>query len=31
MEFKPAAIPDVILITPRVHSDERGFLMETYQ
>ena len=28
---KAAAIPDVVLITPRVHSDERGFFMETYR
>lgn len=31
MKFIPTAIPDVILIEPRVYSDERGFFMETYQ
>ena len=31
MEFKPAAIPDVILIELQVFADERGFFMETYQ
>jgi dTDP-4-dehydrorhamnose 3,5-epimerase len=30
VEFKSATIPDVILIRPRVYSDERGFFMETY-
>lgn len=31
MLFKPTSIPDVILITPQVFGDERGFFMETYQ
>lgn len=31
MHFTPTAIPDVILITPKVFGDERGFFMETYQ
>ncbi|OGO27331.1 MAG: dTDP-4-dehydrorhamnose 3,5-epimerase [Chloroflexi bacterium RBG_16_54_11] len=31
MLFEPTAIPEVILITPQVHGDERGFFMETYQ
>jgi dTDP-4-dehydrorhamnose 3,5-epimerase len=31
MEFQPTSIPDVILITPKVFGDERGFFMETYQ
>ena len=31
MRFRPTAIPDVILIVPNVHNDERGFFMETYQ
>lgn len=31
MKFTPAAIPEVILIEPRVHGDARGFFMETYQ
>ena len=30
-EFKRLEIPDVILITPEVFFDERGFFMETYQ
>jgi dTDP-4-dehydrorhamnose 3,5-epimerase len=31
MNFYPSAIPDVILIEPRLFGDERGFFMETYQ
>jgi dTDP-4-dehydrorhamnose 3,5-epimerase len=31
MRFEPTSIPDVILITPQVFGDERGFFMETYQ
>ncbi len=31
MLFEPTTIPDVILITPQVFGDERGFFMETYQ
>jgi dTDP-4-dehydrorhamnose 3,5-epimerase len=31
MEFEPTAIPDVVLIHPKVFGDERGFFMETYQ
>lgn len=31
MKFSPTAIPDVILIEPRVFGDSRGFFMETYQ
>lgn len=31
MLFEPMMIPDVILITPQMHGDERGFFMETYQ
>ncbi len=31
MEFTPLAIPDVVLITPKVFGDERGFFMETFQ
>ena len=31
MELKPTHIPDVLLIQPKVHGDERGFLMETYR
>jgi len=29
-EFEPLAIPEVILIKPKVFSDERGFFLETY-
>jgi dTDP-4-dehydrorhamnose 3,5-epimerase len=29
--FTPTVIPDVIIIDPRVFSDERGFFMETYK
>jgi dTDP-4-dehydrorhamnose 3,5-epimerase len=31
MEFTATAIPDVILIEPKVFGDPRGFFMETYQ
>lgn len=31
MEFIHTSIPDVILIKPKVFSDQRGFFMETYQ
>jgi dTDP-4-dehydrorhamnose 3,5-epimerase len=31
MEFEPTAIPDVVLIHPKVYGDERGFFMETYR
>jgi dTDP-4-dehydrorhamnose 3,5-epimerase len=31
MQFEPTRIPEVILITPQVFGDERGFFMETYQ
>ncbi len=30
-EFRRLEIPDVILITPKVFTDERGFFMETYE
>lgn len=30
MIFTPMPIPDVLLVTPRVHGDERGFFMETW-
>lgn len=30
-EFKRLEIPEVILITPKVFTDERGFFMEIYQ
>jgi dTDP-4-dehydrorhamnose 3,5-epimerase len=31
MQFEPTIIPDIILISPQVHGDDRGFFMETYQ
>jgi dTDP-4-dehydrorhamnose 3,5-epimerase len=31
MEIVPLAIPDVLLIRPRVHGDERGFFVEVWQ
>lgn len=31
MKITPTAIPDVLLIEPRVFGDSRGFFMETYQ
>ena len=30
-EFKRLEIPDVILITPKAFSDERGFFMESHK
>ncbi len=30
MQFTPLEIPDVLLLEPQVHSDERGFFLETY-
>ena len=30
-EFKPLAIPEILLISPRVRTDSRGFFMETYK
>jgi dTDP-4-dehydrorhamnose 3,5-epimerase len=30
MEFEAQAIPDIVLIKPRVHADSRGFFLETY-
>lgn len=30
-DFKRLAIPEVLLITPRVQADSRGFFMETYR
>lgn len=31
MEYKELAIPDVVLLTPKVFGDERGFFMETFR
>ncbi len=28
--FRPTAIPEVILVTPAVHRDDRGFFLETF-
>ncbi|MCK4725988.1 MAG: dTDP-4-dehydrorhamnose 3,5-epimerase family protein, partial [Anaerolineales bacterium] len=29
MKFRPTTIPDVQIIEPVLHEDERGFFMET--
>ena len=31
LRFTPATLPGVVIIEPKVFSDERGFLMETYK
>ncbi|WP_438455119.1 dTDP-4-dehydrorhamnose 3,5-epimerase [Vreelandella venusta] len=31
MQYEKLAIPDVVLITPQVFGDERGFFMETFR
>ena len=31
MEYRPTAIPDVVLCVPKVFGDERGFFMETFR
>lgn len=31
MKFLPLAIPEVVLVEPDVHRDDRGFFLETYQ
>ena len=31
MKFIPTQIPDVILVEPKIHGDQRGFFMETYK
>lgn len=31
MQFEPTHLPDVVLIKPRVFSDERGFFLESWQ
>lgn len=31
MKFRPTAIPEVMLIEPKVFGDQRGFFMEVYQ
>jgi dTDP-4-dehydrorhamnose 3,5-epimerase len=30
MRFRPTELPDVILVEPDVHRDQRGFFLETY-
>jgi dTDP-4-dehydrorhamnose 3,5-epimerase len=30
MRFEPTALPEVVVITPDVHPDPRGFFLETY-
>jgi dTDP-4-dehydrorhamnose 3,5-epimerase len=30
MKFLPTAIPEVVLVQPDVHGDDRGFFLETY-
>ena len=31
MQFEPQVVPDVVLMTPRILGDERGFFMETFR
>ncbi len=31
MKFTPQAIPDILLMEPLVHNDERGYFVETYK
>ncbi len=31
MQFTPTAIPDVIIIEPKIFADQRGFFLESYQ
>ncbi len=31
LDIQPAQIPDVLIITPQLHGDARGYFMETYQ
>lgn len=31
MEFEPTALPDVVLIRPKVHGDPRGFFFESWE
>ena len=30
MKFTPSRIPDVVIVEPDVHGDDRGFFMETW-
>ncbi|MCH8991090.1 MAG: dTDP-4-dehydrorhamnose 3,5-epimerase family protein, partial [Acidobacteria bacterium] len=31
MKFTPTEIPEVILVEPDVHRDDRGFFLESYR
>ncbi|KXS55222.1 MAG: hypothetical protein AWU57_406 [Marinobacter sp. T13-3] len=31
MDYQPLSIPDVVLLTPKVFGDERGFFLETFR
>ena len=31
MEFQKSSIPEVIICTPKVYEDDRGFLSESYR
>jgi len=31
MKYSPLCIPDMVLMTPEIHSDERGFFLETFR
>ncbi|HLC33382.1 MAG TPA: dTDP-4-dehydrorhamnose 3,5-epimerase family protein, partial [Anaerolineales bacterium] len=31
MKCEPSAIPEVLLLEPELHEDERGFFLESYQ
>lgn len=31
MEYRPTAVPDVVLLVPKVFGDERGFFLETFR
>jgi len=30
VKFTPTCIPDIVIVEPRVHADDRGFFMETW-
>ena len=31
MKFVKTSIPDIVLIKPKVHKDQRGYFVETYR
>ena len=31
MEYRPTAIPDVVLLVPKIFGDDRGFFLETFR